>query len=407
MTLSTAAASFGPALKRLYPNGLKEALYEDVPTIGWLPKTQDFEGEAKAVVIHLSGINGSNTFAEAQRHASDTEVRRFLVTRVSDYTLAKLEAEAMMASRSNKGAVARALQTQTRAALYTMGRSLGTQLLGPGDGTLGSVGSVSTATMTLADSRDVTKFELGQAIGFLDASNSDAALAPSTANTYPVVTAVDRSAGTVTFSISLATAFTAAIAAGDKPYRVGDSASTVGAGFEAWIPATAPTSGDNHFGVDRSVDTVRLAGNRVDGGGAKMEDVVMEASAEAMINGGRPDTLILNPLRFAELNKSAYAKTEFCEIKTDIAKVGYQGVKFATPSGMVVALPEPLCPYDVGWLLQKDTWELASLGPCPHFADDGAGKYDKISNDDGIEFRIRAYWNLICHKPHCNTRIAW
>lgn len=410
--MTVGAGNFGPLFKRLYPNGLKEALYEDSPSVGIIPKDTSFEGEAKAVVIHLSGVMGSHTFEEAQRHASDAESRRFLVTRVKDYAVATMDAETMLASKSNKGAVARTIDMQTRSALYTIGRSVGAQLFGDGDGYLGAVGSLdSTDGIVLADPRDVVNFEVGYRIGFYDSSAS--ADLTATANNWPIITSINRETGLIRFDEDVSggsAILSAAVAAGDSLYRVGDRSGGAGlgaSGFGKWLPLAAPTSGDSFFGVDRSVDPVRLAGNRIVGSGARLEDTVMTASAKVMINGGRPDTLIVNPLRFAELNKSSYSKTEFCDISTDIARVGYKGIRFPTPSGVVEVLPDPQCPYATGWLLQKNTWEICSLGPLPHFAKDDGSKYDRQATADGIEFRIRAFWNLICHKPHCNARITW
>lgn len=413
MALTTDSASFGPFLKRIWPNGYKEALYDQVPTLGVLPKSTDFYGEAKAVPIHLSGINGSNTFSDALANESDAEVRRFLVTRAKDYVTAKVDVEALKASSNNKGAAGKAIMVQTRAALYTMGRSAGAQIFGNGDGYIGTVsGAVSgNDTIELTDSRDVVKFEKGQAIGFYDTSGS-ADIDPNTADVHPVVLAVDREAGTIQFDKDIAggsNVLATAVADGDRLYRVGDSTAGVGgaAGFGKWIPLAAPTSGDSHFGVDRSVDPVRLAGNRVVGNGGKMEDILFDASAQVMINGGRPDLLIVNPMKFAELCKSLYAKVEYCDVKSDIPTVGFQGIKLATPSGMVRVLPDPMCPYATGWLLQKNTWELCSLGAFPHrFNEDGL-QSTRAADADSIAFRFKAYWNLICKQPHCNARITW
>lgn len=415
MTLTTATASFGPALKRLYPNGLIEAYLKTCPTVGILPKSTDFVGEAKAVVVHLGGGHAAGSFAEAQNYSADAEVRRFLVTRAKKYAIATVDNEAIMASRNDKGAVARALKTQIDSQLNILARATGVEVAGPGNSYRGEVTSVSGQVITLSDARDHVNFELGMALNFIDVSATpDSAGVLQSTKEYPRIEAIDPSTGTLTVdqAVDSTVVFTAQMAVGDKLIAAGDWAQAGTAGIGAvgigdWLPASAPVSGDSFFGVDRSDHVERLAGVRVSGSGARMEDVVMDTAARVMLNEGRPDTLILNPMKFSELNKSAYSKVQFCEIESTVTNIGFSGMKFPTPAGFIDVLPDPQCPVSTAYMIEKSTWELCSLGELPHFDTADGGRYDRQTNADGIEFRIKQYWNTICKKPQANARITW
>lgn len=401
MTLSVAAASFGPALKYLYPKGLAEILYPKVPLVGWMPKTTNFVGEAKAIVPFTAGTNGSTTFSTANDNRSDVKVDRFLVTRVKDYAIASIDAEAIMASANDKGAVARALDTQIRGAMYTMARSAGFQCYSDGTGRRAQGDgswTVSGDTVTLADPRDIVHFERGM---YLDFESTGGSL--RTIVTRPYITAVDRAAGTFTVQVADLSVAVTSVANTDYILRAGDK-DNCAAGLQAWVVGGA--SPGTLFSLDRDPDPLRLAGMTFPGTSSILEETIIDACAEAVINGAMPDTLFVNPKRAAQLNKSAYAKT-LVDVKTDVPGIGYKAFEIPTASGSVKVIPDPNCPYAYGFLLERDTWELASLGEFPHFAKDDSLKYLREASADAISFRLRAYWNICCHQPGKNMKITF
>jgi hypothetical protein len=215
---------------------------------------------------------------------------------------------------------------------------------------------------------------------------------------------VQRNAGTITtVETNLSTSCGAANT--DYIFREGDFGNAL-MGLSGWIPTTAPTSGDSHFNVDRSVDELRLGGVRYVNASSIMEEAVFDACAEASINGASPETLFMNPLKFSELLKSLHAKT-WIDVKTDIPGVGYKAISFPAAYGNVKIIPDPNCPYAYGYLLDHSTWEFCSLGDTPHFATDDGSKYQREVSSDGIEFRIRGFHNVICNKPGHNVVITW
>ena len=137
--------SFLPALKLLYPKGLAEILYPKCPLMGWMPKATDFYGEAAVITPMFGGTRGSTTFTNAINDQGVVSLTRFLVTRVKDYAPASIEAEALMASANDKGAIAKALDTQIKGALYEFGRSAAYQIYANGIGNRGTGANPPTA----------------------------------------------------------------------------------------------------------------------------------------------------------------------------------------------------------------------------------------------------------------------
>jgi len=396
--------NFQAALKLLYPRGLSEILYPKCPILGWMPKRTDFYGEAAVVTPMTSGVRGSTTFNNAVNQQGTPTLNRFLVTRAKDYALASIDAEVLMASANDKGAIAKGLDTQIRAALYELGRSCAFQLYGDGIGNRGEVGAYAPgdAFFTLANVEDVVHFEVGM---LLQAALLPAV--PAVGDPSVEIVAINRRTGLITCNANIVGVI-AGFAAGHSVFRAGDG-NNCATGVAGWVPPNDPGVGGtptNLFGVNRTADPTRLAGIRIAGGGGVMEEVVFDAVAEAHINGAQPDTLFMNSRKFAELQKSAYAKT-WMTVDTDIPGIGYKALSFPTDYGDIKVISDPNCPVGKGYLLARDSWELKSLGEFPHFATDEGLKYMRLANSDAIEFRIRAFWNLCCDKPGHNAVISW
>lgn len=399
-------ASFLPALKLLYPKGLAEILYPKCPLMGWMPKSTDFYGEAAVITPMYGGTRGSTTFTNAINDQGVVSLSRFLVTRVKDYAPASIEAEALMASANDKGAIAKALDTQIKGALYEFGRSAAFQIYSDGTGRRGRVSGFVAGQdfFTLANVEDVVRFEVG-----MDLQASVGVTVPAPTDPFVRITAINRRTGLITTDAALGIE-TVIIGFADTwgVFRSGDGGNCA-TGLNGWVPTNDPGVGGvppNLFGLNRTIDPLRLAGVRIAGGGGVMEETVFDAVAEAHINGAQPDTLFINSRRFAELQKSMYSKT-WVTVNTDIPGIGYKALQFPTDYGEIAVISDPNCPTAEGYLLQRDSWKLHSLGEFPHFATDDGLKYRRLATADAIEFRIRGFWNVECDKPGMNAVITW
>jgi hypothetical protein len=398
-------SSFSSALKILYPDSLEEVWFPEAPFLAWVPKAYDFEGASKQSNAIISGIRGSADFSAALNGKGTPSLVKFNVTRKKDYVIGSIDNETMMASASNRGAIAKAIKVQVDAAAYEYGRSAAFQCWSDGSGVRATMTAYNAGTnvATLNDRRDCVKFEIGMNCEVKDSVTG--VISPG----YLQVVAVDLDLGTVTFSLQGGAV--APVIANDETQlgRQGDFLAGVGqsncmSGVFAWIPVATP-SATPFFGVDRSVNPQRLAGSRVRGGAKTIEEIIFDSLARGRVAGGKFDTLWMNSERASELQKSMQAKA-FVDVQSaGKAKVGFQGFNLVSPQGNLMVMDDPTCPYAYGLLTRRDAWEFASLGDAPHFAEEDGRRFLRESTSDGIEFRLKAYANLICQRPIDNVLI--
>ena len=153
------------------------------------------------------------------------------------------------------------------------------------------------------------------------------------------------------------------------------------------------------------MDSSRLAGTRVTGSGMPLSEAAFDARAEAKNVGGHPDTAFLNPKRFAELEKDAYAKQTFPVNLTGHTKIGVKALGFHKSTGDVVFVEDYMCPYNVMLVTEMDSWELLSADTVPHFKTQAGDKLVWEVSADAKGFRLAAYPNIINYRP-CGTVVV-
>lgn len=399
-------AAYQPVLKTLYPDGLAAILYPKNPTFALMTKEDDFEGDNMTITCKFGGSTGDAVdFSNAQGGKSGSQYTKFTITRSSEYAVGGLTTEVMRASRSNKGALVKALKTEIDSSLYKMGRAMAAGLWGNGGGALGKISAgsnVGTATITLSDISQIVNFEKGMV---LQASVDDGTAAGGlrSGGTTVTIAGVDRDLGTITATGNW-TAGIAAVAASDFLFRKGDYAAKI-KGVPAWIPDAAP-SATLFFGVDRTQDTVRLGGARWNAAGVPIEEALIEAPHRLAIHGGSPTHGFLNNRDFANVVKALQARV-FINVETDVPDIGFTAVTIPGPMGDIKLIPDPNVPRNKLYLLQLDTWKIHTLGACPGFIDDdGLGQLVRDYNADSHEYRMVAFWQLACEEPGWNMVVT-
>jgi hypothetical protein len=287
-------------------------------------------------------------------------------------------------------------------AINSLSRSLAVSLYGDGSGAIGQIASdpgVGT-TFTLSKTEDVTNFEVGMNIVF--AATKAAALTAGGART---ITAVDRQTGIITVSEDLNAALVTDFVFQEGDYKAADERRKV-FGLEAWLPGTAPVGGDSFNTVDRSSDPTRLAGVRFDGSAMPIEEALIGAASSVARDGGRPDTAFCDFKTYASLEKSLGSRVRYNTVKAPKVDIGFSGITVAGPKGDINILPDYNCTPDVMYMLQMDTWVLATLGDAPQFLDQDGNKMLRDAADDAYEVRLGYYGNLGCYAPGYNCRIA-
>lgn len=399
--------SFDHGLKTyLTPQQVKNLAYPKNPFLALLPKMSTFGGRNLPIpIIYGIPAGRSATFAEAQAMKAPGLYQEFVLTRVHDYGLIEIDGETMLASESDKGAWFEARVVEYDGIVRAVANSLGSAIFRSGTGVIGARASISSNTVTLTNREDVVNFEIGQRIV---ASATDGGALRDTGD-YAVVSSVDRSLGTVTAAVKPWSDITG-FADADFLYVKGDAADTGAnkkvAGLAGWIPSTAPGA-TAWFGVDRSVDPDRLGGIRLSATTMTMEESFIEAQARGEEAGAQPDTVVMNPLRAAELCKAATSRIVYDLVRSpDAPQIGFRLPKIATPFGELTIVPDRGCPKNVSYCLQMDTWKLYSLGEAPRMLNLDGLKWLRMTSSDSYESRCGYYAQLGCNGPGLNVRIA-
>lgn len=388
--------SFNSALKVHYTaQRIEDMVYSDNPLLAMLPKMEDFGGKNLPIPIKIGLTQGrSQDFALAQANKSASIYRDFVLTRIHDYSLASIDNETLEASKGNANAFVEAATSEIDSAIKSAVRSLAVALYRAKSGTIGKVATFTATTITLADPESVTNFEVNMV---LRASATDGGGAQRTGSA--LVTAVDRDNGVLTID----TTAILLLANGDFLVQTGDYDKKV-SGLSSWLPASAPTSGDSFFSVDRSVDPTRLAGIRFDGSALPIEEALVKAATRVGREGGRPDMCFVSYSKFAELEVALGAKVQYIDLKVN-PQIGFRGISINGPRGSIKVVADQNCPSDVAFMLQMDTWKLYSLGKAPRIQDSDGLKMLRESNADAVEVRVVYYAQLGCNAPGYNSRV--
>lgn len=399
-------SKFGPGLKAYYSNQRVENMtYKDFPFYAMLTKKKDFFGKNYPLPIQIGNPQGrSHTFAKAKANQTSSVYRDFTLTRVKDYSLATVDNETAEASENDKGAFLKALTNEINSAIKSAASSMASQLYGNGSGSMATIGAttnIATNVITLAKADDIVKFEVGMTLVFAEFESAGGL---RNAGATAVVTAVNRSAGTITINGNLST-LVPAIALADSIFVDGDRNLSV-SGLAAWLPFTAPTAGDNFFGVDRSVDPTRLAGVRYDGSALSIEEALVGGLTLSNREGGNVKVVFMNYIDWGNLELALGSKVQYMVTQAfGRADIGFTGIQVKTNKGVANCIADTMCPQGFAYGLTMDSWALYSLKEAIRILDLDGNKVLRTSDADAVELRVGGYFQLGCDAPGYNVVI--
>jgi len=168
------------ALKEHYkPLTVKNMVYKDNPLLALMPKYERFGGENMPIPTQYGIANRrSATFSTGQGLNTATELARFVLTRVRDYSFASITGETIKATEGAADAFLKYATLEIDGAIQSLTRSLAVSMYGDGSGQIGTVGALSAntngtgRTITLTNSENVTNFEVGMVLRFADNTTS-------------------------------------------------------------------------------------------------------------------------------------------------------------------------------------------------------------------------------------------
>lgn len=419
MTSPITQSAVSGILKELYDDQKVQWLtYKDNPALAMIPKNTKFPGKYYPVPVVYGLTQGASaTFASAYNNQSSPLVAEFLVTRVADFSLATIDGQLLAAAQTDPGAFIDGAELMIDAAWQTAVNRIASAMFRNGAGTVAQILSVSNISgnnylLTLANPDDAVQLEVGMVLISVQAQDGSGT-APVDVGT---VSAVDRNAGTaiVVSSTNIASNWPATYwlaAQGDLPTTANNNFQPSGstatnkllklAGFAAWLPLVAPTTGDSFFGVDRSVDVVRLAGVSFDGSNLSLEEALLQGTGRLAMQGGKADVGICSYATYTAIITSLGAKVQYIDQK--IGDIGFRGVQVNGANTVMNVFPDRSCPDGLIYMLEMDTWVLRSQGEAPHIL-----KYMdeieilRIPGVDAAELRVGGYMNMYTKKPGHN-----
>lgn len=329
------------------------------------------------------------TFATTQTAAGTSKGMAFATTPAKKYGVITLDGLSMLRS-SGKGATIELARNETDGVLDEMAAHLSFDLLHSGNGVRGRRSSISGNIVTLVDPNSARNFYVGMPIG---ASSLSTGLSPR-AGANTTVASVDISGGTITLTdASQITTFS------DNDYLfVPGEPGTCVDGIGSIIPQTAPASGDSFRGQDRSVDTQRLAGARLNSTSTPIHENIGVLATLCQMQGKKPDTAWLSPTNLFTVVRQLQNKVEYAGGGT--ADYGFEYVNVRTPGGTLKCFADPDMPDDKFYIGKMDEMEVLYLGDeYVHIIRADGNASLRQTTSDGIEIRAGAFSQPVVYMP--------
>lgn len=391
------------ALKEWYDDQTVENLaYDDNPFLVMVPKKTDATGKVIPLpVVYEVNQGRSSTFSNAQGNQSPGLLAEFFMTLKPDYDIATLSNQAMLASQDEKGSFLDFATLFVDLAIQGAALSAASSCFRSGTGSIGQISSITSGVITLTQAADVSQFGINQT---LQANSTDGGT-PRAALGY--VVARNVVAGQITVS-AVAQGGAAGTPTGwttnDFLLVQGDNNAKL-SGLTAWLPSTAPSSTDNFYGVNRSVDS-RLYGLYYNGTQQPIEEALIDAALLIRREKGRPRHFFTNFGSESALIKALGARREFVDWQSE-GEIGFRGVKVQGPAGPIEVFADRNCQAATGYLLQLNTWCLYSLNQVPHIFRYG-DQLDmlRLANADASEVRVGSYASLATRAPGFNGQVS-
>jgi hypothetical protein len=414
--MSDTTTTYAGALKEFYSSDKVNELLTKQNPLNKLVKT---EAQANGLdyyrtpIVFAPGGATSSDFAKGMTaaKANSIGVKDFHVDRVSTYAFGYIDDILLQAAKGSAASFIEASKLTVEHVIYQLGRDIAIAQYRDGWGTRGKVLSFSSKVITLTNKSDVLNFEYGDRL-VCNANKGDAAKAVGSSTNPLIVTGRDEDAGTLTFGYNVddATNGIPTIAISDFLYKDGDcgTAKTKLTGLAGWLPTTRPTTSDSFFGVNRSIDSRKLAGAVIDGSSMSIVEAFNQAAIRVAQAGGNVDRIMCSFGNYKNLVNSLEGKVRISDHRKD-HEIGFPSLEVITPVGVANVVADVNCPDDTSYALQTSSWKLYTLGAdAVHQIGSSGG--DGLSmrasyNSDQWELRYRFTGGFACSAPGWNAAI--
>lgn len=415
---------FAASFKERYPTpeSVANETRKNQPFFELVTKDETQGGQDLKIPI-IIGTNSrrSATFSVAQG-ASDnaaSSYQAFKMTLAQDYCVASWSSKLLKVAESEANAIIGLIEGEMSRSVRAMERSYGVKIWRSGTGSVCQFDSTvagTDSTVKLSPKGSAQHFELGDGV---QVSATDGSVLLGSGKPTAYVIAVDRTNDKITLSAtaggSAATINTisgSTWAANHFVYKAGDAADAgsniVIEGVLSFIPASTSGLGTAFYGVTRSADAVRLAGDRIDNTSLTLpiDELLVYAAAQAEINGAEIDAVFMHPYQTRDLVNRMSAKI----VRTDQkqGKIGFSNIALLTDSGKEVPIYSDLnCDYRYGLVTQMDTWKLISAGPPIHVDNFDGNEFLRTSTAAGYELRLQGFSQLTNRAPGWSVLVTF
>lgn len=393
-------AAGNAALKEYYDDQkVQDETYKNNPTFALTPKDPDTGGKYyPQPVMFEVGQGRSNTFSNAQGNQTAMQYAEFLVTRKSDYAIQTIDNQTLEASLTDKGAFLRFATAIVDSNLRAATISAASSQFRAGTGTIGKISSITSGVITLTNPADVVQFGVNQTLQ----SNQTDGGTPRAALGYVIARSARNGTITVASSGLGGTAATPSGWTTSDFLLVQGDLNAKPSGYTAWLPMTDPTSTDNFYGVNRSVD-YRLFGVQYDGSGQAIEEALVDHSMLMGREGAMPTHYPTNYGSYAAICKALSTRIEYEDMTSETGNISFQAIKLNVPTGPIKVYADRNCQVQSGFMLTMSTWKCISIGEVPKIL-----RYEdrlemlRVYNADAAECRIGGYYNFLTNAPVFN-----
>lgn len=399
MSIYNDVASINPVLKEhIDTQTVQVATYDENPWLMLIPKNESGAGGKyyPVPVKYENPMGRSADFATAQANQTAKAFAEFLVTRKKDYAVDTITTEAILAAMTDKDTFSRDIVEPVQGVIEAASLSAASGMFRDGTGTIGTIatGGITSGVITLTNPADVSQFSVGMTLQ----ANSTSGGTPRAALGYVIARSIRNGTITVASTGQGGAAGSPSLwAAGDSLLVQGDNNAKI-SGFPAWLPMTDPTSSDNFYGVNRSVD-YRLFGVQYDGSGQTVEEALVDHAMLLAREGTAPTHCGYSYGTSAALTKALGSRRQYVDIQGP-AGIGIRALQLEGPKGPIQMIPDRSCPPARAFMLKLSTWSLISLGPVPRVLREGDRlELLRVYNADAVECRVGSYFNLICKNP--------
>lgn len=394
-------SNLGQILKTIWTqDDINEVFYSDFPLLAMVKKDTSWSGEARVITVPWGQVAiGGSRFDVALANRRPSRVSKMTITTNDYFVIWSVDHKLITLSRNDTGAVMRALDRETKSAMKRMKRTLGWLMYGDGGGSVGSIASISTTTITLNRARDSRNFEPGMELEVY--SNSGARYGSVGTNRPGTLTVADGGVntrtGVITFTATVATAVPLA-AANDYLFPTGDY-QNVFCGIDSYVPNVADASVGTLWSMLRTDFRNRLAGVRVGGKGQLVEEAIKRSLMRLGDAGGECSHVFLNTEDYYDLEMANQSK-KYGTLDTKVGTIGFRGMEFTGHNGKVVSVyPDPECPKNLIYGLDLSDCVFATAGEFPDFLTVNGNKYELEPAANAAQGRIGGYGQFYLETP--------